>query len=116
MRLLIPLLLFTSAAHGQPWPTESNSSQLDEFSLEREWGAPYAFVEYYNSEYQMSAHFPRTLTAGDLTVQLELNITQGPEVLTVHPPPGWTVVGDATISVADGDRGYVELIRGGQGM
>jgi hypothetical protein len=83
---------------------------------EREWGAPYAFVEYYNSEDQMSAHFPRTLTAGDLTVQLELNITQGPEVLTVHPPPGWTVVGDATISVADGDRGYVELIRGGQGM
>jgi hypothetical protein len=115
MRFFLAAMLFAGAAHGQGFPY--HSIEPDEFTLEREWNAPYAFVEYYNSAERSSGNgHPRELTAGDLTVQLELHITNGPEILRVIPPTGWTVVGDATISVVDGERGYVELIRGGQGM
>jgi hypothetical protein len=115
--LAAPLIVVLGAyANAQNIPSFDAELDLDEFSLEREWDAPYAYVAYHNNASQNSARFPRTLTAGDLTVHLELVIGPGDEVLTVHAPPGWTIVGDPTISVADGDTGYVELIRGGQGM
>jgi hypothetical protein len=45
-----------------------------------------------------------------LTVEIDLEITQGPEFMTVTPPEGWLAV-PPTISVEDGEIGTVDLIR-----
>lgn len=86
------------------------NAEPDEFSLER-LGPDEARVDYYNSASRQSGNFPRELTVEDLTVALDLDIGQGPEILSVYPPEGWIAV-PPFISVVDGDMGSIMLIRG----
>jgi len=86
----------------------------DEFSLEVPDGpgGNYAFVEYHNSAARSSGQgYPRELTNGDLTVELRVTISNGPEMLEVFPPEGWRAV-PAFINVIDGETGVIELFRG----
>lgn len=106
--LALVAALAANAAQAQPYP--SALLEPDEFTLERE-SDTLAIVEYYNSASRSSAHFPRELTNGDLTVGLHLDIGNGPEVLTVTPPDGWIAI-PPSISVVDGETGVIELRRG----
>lgn len=114
-----PILLAAGLAAAPSFALGQNSPFLgppDEWRLDRV-SDHYATVEYYNSEARNSAIAPDTLTSDGLTVQIDLEITQGPEYLTVTPPEGWQAIPE-TIEVQDGTTGMVELIRAAewQGM
>jgi len=86
------------------------ASPADEFSLTRE-SDNLAIVEYWNADPPNSAHFPETLTDGDLTVEISVHISSGPETLIVTPPEGWVAIPPSVV-VTDGETGTVELRRG----
>ena len=111
IRLAAILCLLASSVAAQNWP---HGMPSDEFTLDRE-ADHYATLSFYNADPPNSGHYPQTLTAGDLTVRLRLDFSQGPEVLTVIPPEGWRAEPE-TISVIDGEIGVIELFRGGLGM
>ncbi|MEE4277098.1 MAG: hypothetical protein V2I82_01375 [Halieaceae bacterium] len=103
-------LCLAPPAFAQSFPQHTTTNP-DEFTLEVE-GDNYAYVEYHNSADRSSGMgYPRTLTNGDLTVELEVTITQGPEILRVIPPEGWRAE-PPTVSVADGSTDVIELFRG----
>lgn len=81
----------------------------DEFTMERVT-PDLALVEYWNSDTRQSAYAPRELTVGDLTVDLRLTITRGPEKLEVFPPAGW-VADPPRVVVEDGAYGRIEVRR-----
>jgi hypothetical protein len=107
---LVAIVVLGGYAHAQGFPSHY-TIEADEFNLEVESDS-YAFVEYYNSAARASGNgYPRTLTNGDLTVELRVTISNGPETLEVMPPEGWRAV-PAFIDVLDGDTGVIELFRG----
>jgi hypothetical protein len=67
-------------------------------------------VTYYNSDPPASFGSPRHLTMGDMRVGLDLEMTAGPEYLTVTPPDGWLAI-PPVIEVQDGATGTVDVIR-----
>ena len=85
-------------------------AEPDEFSLEV-LSENEARVDYYNSASQQSGSFPPWLNSGDMAVQLDLEITQGPETLTVTPPAGWVAYPTNRLTLDDGDMGSIYLIR-----
>jgi hypothetical protein len=115
LRWLIPLALALIAggkmAHGQDAP---DGLPPDEWSLERVTDDHWR-VEYRNSDAQSSGRYPGFLNVGDMTVDLHLHVSSGPETLTVTPPPGWQAV-PPSITVDDGSMGRVEIVRSGEWM
>ncbi len=81
-RLALALCLLASPAVAQPHPT--HDMPRDEFSLD--W------------------------ITEDHAVGLHLQMSSGPERLTVYPPEGWLAVPE-TIEVVDGQIGTVDVFR-----
>lgn len=80
----------------------------DEWTLERVTDAHYR-VGFYNAEPPASGIYPRSLTMGEMTVDIHIHVTSGPEILTVTPPPGWVAL-PPELPVEDGNIGWVEVI------
>jgi len=106
-RLAIALALCAAPVAAQNW---GDYSPPDEWTLEV-LSDTYATVTFYNADPPASGYVPEFLSVGDLRVDLHVDITSGPETMTVTPPPGWRAVPEA-VSVVDGDIGVVELFRG----
>jgi hypothetical protein len=104
--LSLAVILAAMPAYGQNSPF---LGAPDEWTLDVH-SAQHATVQYYNSAERNSGAAPGTLTSDGLTVEIDLEITQGPEFMTVTPPEGWLAV-PPTISVEDGEIGTVDLIR-----
>lgn len=98
--------LATSAA-AQTWEPQHPE---DSWTLEYD-GGDRATLQFYNADPPASGGFPAELTEDGLTVHLHVEISQGPEIMTVTPPEGWIAV-PPVISVVDGETGIVELYRG----
>lgn len=107
IRLALILALLASPVAAQNF---GNWSPADEWTLDRD-GPDRATISFYNSDPPSFGSFPAELVNGDLTVGIYVEISQGPEVMTVTPPEGWIAV-PPVISVIDGETGTVELFRG----
>lgn len=88
----------------------SPNAAPDEFSLTKHSDV-HAVVEYHNSAARSSGKFPQTLTDTDLTVEIRVHVSEGPETLEVIPPDGWVAM-PPFLDVLDGETGTVELRRG----
>ena len=111
--LVAAVVFWCSAAFSQDMPIGSPYAMPpDEWSLERITSDHYR-VEYWNSDAQSSGLHPQFLNMGEMTVDLQLRVTSGPEILTVIPPVGWEAM-PPQIAVDDGSMGRVEIIRTGE--
>jgi hypothetical protein len=111
--LLAAVVFWCSEAFSQDMPIGSPYGMVpDEWSLERITPNHYR-LEYWNSEARTSGLHPQFLNMGEMTVDLQLRITSGPEILTVIPPVGWEAM-PPQIAVDDGSMGRVEIIRTGE--
>ena len=113
LSILAAVVFWCSAAFSQDMPIGSPYAMPpDEWSLERITSDHYR-VEYWNSDTQSSGLYPQFLNMGEMTVDLQLRVTSGPEILTVIPPVGWEAM-PPQIAVDDGSMGRVEIIRTGE--
>jgi hypothetical protein len=111
--LVTAVVFWCGAAFSQDMPIGSPYAMPpDEWSLERITPNHYR-LEYWNSEARTSGLHPQFLNMGEMTVDLQLRITSGPEILTVIPPVGWEAM-PPQIAVDDGSMGRVEIIRTGE--
>lgn len=99
--------LIADSAEGQPYP---DFYVPDRFEMER-IAEDHARLTYHNSADKASFGAPQTVSAGDLTVELHLTISSGPEYLDVIAPEGW-VAYPASVSVEDGDTAEIDIRRG----
>lgn len=113
LSILAAVVFWCSAAFSQDMHIGSPYAMPpDEWSLERITSDHYR-VEYWNSDAQSSGLHPQFLNMGEMTVDLQLRVTSGPEILTVIPPVGWEAY-PPQIAVDDGSMGRVEIIRTGE--
>jgi hypothetical protein len=113
LTFLAAVVFWCGPAFSQDMPIGSPYAMPpDEWSLERITSDHYR-VEYWNSDAQSSGLHPQFLNMGEMTVDLQLRITSGPEILTVIPPVGWEAM-PPQIAVNDGSMGRVEIIRTGE--
>jgi len=106
-RLAAVLCLLSAPATAQNW---GDHTPPDEWTIERV-GPDEAYVDYYNADPPASGAYPQSLTVGDLTVDIEILTSAGPETIIVTPPEGWLAIPFA-LDVADGDIGRIRLLRG----
>lgn len=113
LSILAAVVFWCSAVFSQDMPIGSPYGMVpDEWSLERINPNHYR-VEYWNSEARTSGLHPQFLNMGEMTVDLQIRITSGPEILTVIPPVGWEAM-PPQIAVDDGSMGRVEITRTGE--
>ena len=107
----ICLAILPLTAHAQDAPQRGPH---DEWTLDRITDDR-AVVEFWNASPPNSGHIPDELVTDGLTVGLHVQITSGPETMTVLPPAGWVAIPPEVV-VEDGALGRVVLYRGGVGM
>lgn len=113
LSILAAVVFWCSEAFSQDMPIGSPYGMVpDEWSLERITPGHYR-LEYWNSEARTSGLHPQFLNMREMTVDLQIRITSGPEILTVIPPVGWEAI-PPQIAVDDGSMGRVEIIRTGE--
>lgn len=103
-------LAFAALICTTPFVSSAQETRPDEFSLEV-LSANEARIDYWNSEDRQSGYAPRELTSEGITVGLHIDITMGPETLTVTPPAGWVALPTNSITVADGEMGSIYIVR-----